>query len=514
MDYIIGVDVGTTSTKAVIYTLHGDIKGYSNQLYPLYQDTPDTAEEDPDEIFNATVKALTDVVSKVSGTVRAVSFSTQQHSLIALDKDHKPLTKVITWADNRAEKQATEASKSGLGMKIYNKTGLPIHPMGPVYKLMWLKKEHNDIFENANYWVGLKEYLMWRFFGQLKEETSMASATGLMNIFDMDWDDDILSWVGINRKQLPELVDPTYQLTGMDNDIAAEIGISPKTPFVMGATDGALAEIGLGAIGKGEVAVTIGTSGAVRTFVDKPQLDPKGRTYCYPVMNGKWIVGGPVNSGGIVFRWVRDNLFAPEKATAKMLGMDPYDFLTEVAKTVPAGSDGLIFQPFLGGERAPIWNGNARATFFGLTRSHTRAHMVRAALEGVVYNLYSVLLALQEAVGEPTVITATGGFARSALWRQMLADVFEHPVTIPEAFESGCLGAMVVGLISIGEADDLSVVKKFIGKQNTYQPDPSNFENYRDLLPIYLSVGRQLESEYDSIAEYQRKHPHPEDKKD
>lgn len=341
----------------------------------------------------------------------------------------------------------------------------------------------------------------------------MGATTGFMNIFNLDWDDDILSWIGIKRKQLPELVEPTHQLTGMDKDIANQIGISPNTPFVMGATDGALAEIGLGAIDKGEVAVTIGTSGAVRTFIDKPQLDPKGRTYCYPVMDGKWIVGGPVNNGGIVFRWVRDNLFAPEKETAKMLGMDPYDFLTEIAKTIPAGSDGLIFHPFLGGERAPIWNGNARASFFGLTRTHTRAHMVRAALEGVVYNLYSVLLALQEAVGEPTVITATGGFARSALWRQMLADVFEHPVTIPEAFESGCLGAMVLGLISIGEADDMSVVKQFIGKQNTYQPDPSNFENYRDLLPIYLRVGRKLESEYDLVADYQRKHPHPTDKK-
>ena len=513
MDYIIGIDVGTTSTKAVIYTLHGDIKGYSNQLYPLYQDTPDTAEEDPDEIFNATVTALSDVVKKVNGPVRAVSFSTQQHSLIALDENHKPLTKVITWADNRSEKQATEASNNGLGMKIYNKTGLPIHPMGPVYKIMWLKKDHPEIFEKAAYWVGLKEYIMWRFFHELKEETSMASATGLMNIFNMDWDDDILSWVGVTRKQLPELVEPTHQLTGMDKDIANKIGISPNTPFVMGATDGALAEIGLGAIDKGEVAVTIGTSGAVRTFIDKPQLDPKGRTYCYPVMNGKWIVGGPVNNGGIVFRWVRDNLFAPEKETAKMLGMDPYDFLTEIAKTIPAGSDGLLFHPFLGGERAPIWNGNARASFFGLTRSHTRAHMVRAALEGVVYNLYTVLLALQEAVGEPTVITATGGFARSALWRQMLADVFEHPVTIPEAFESGCLGAMVVGLISIGEADDLSIVKQFIGKQNTYKPDPSNFENYRDLLPVYLRVGRKLEGEYDIIADYQRKHPHPTDDK-
>lgn len=513
MDYIVGVDVGTTSTKAVLYTLNGEIKGYSNQLYPLFQDMPDMAEEDPDQIFDAAVTAISEVVKEANGPVRAVSFSTQQHSLLGLDQNYHPLTRVITWGDNRAEKQATTLSKNGKGLEIYNKTGLPIHPMGVVYKLLWLKQDEPELFQKTAYWVGLKEYLFWRFFGELKEETAMAATTGLMNIFDMSWDKDILDFVGISENQLPELVDPTYQMSGLRSEVATKMGLPAETVFVMGATDGALAEVGLGAIDKGEVAVTIGTSGAVRTFIDHPQLDPKGRTYCYPVMNGKWIVGGPVNNGGIVFRWVRDNLFEPEKATAKLLGVDAYDLLTEIAKKVPAGADGLIFHPYLGGERAPIWNGNARGSFFGLTRTHTRAHMVRAALEGVVFNLYSVLLSLQEAVGEPTIITATGGFSQSALWRQMLSDVFERPVTIPEAFESGCLGAMVVGLISIGEAEDMSIVKAFIGKQNTYQPDPDNFRNYRDLLPIYLRIGRQLESEYDSIADYQRNHAQSTEKK-
>lgn len=221
-------------------------------------------------------------------------------------------------------------------------------------------------------------------------------------------------------------------------------------------------------------------------------------------MQGKWIIGGPVNNGGIVFRWVRDNLFAPEKEQAKKEGKDPYDLLTEIASKVPAGSDGLIFHPFLGGERAPIWDGNARASYFGLTRQHNRSHMVRAALEGIVYNLYTVELALKEAM-EPTAILAAGGFARSPLWRQMLADIFEEPVTIPEAFESGCLGAMVIAQISLGLADDLSVVKKFIGKMNTYEPNPETFENYREIMPIYIRLGRKLQTEYNSIAEYQRK---------
>lgn len=508
MDYLIGIDVGTTSTKAVIYNVEGDIFGYANKLYPLIQENADMAEEDPDVIFEATIAALSEVVSKVDlskGKLLGVSWSTQQHSLIGLDKDHHPTTRTITWADNRAEKVASRMAADGSGLALYKRTGLPTHPMGPVYKLLWLKEDHPEVYAKTQYWVGLKEYILYRYFGQLKQEYNMAATTGLFNIHSMDWDEESMKLAGITADQLPELVDATYQLKGMNSDYAKQIGIPVDTPFIMGGTDGSLSEIGLGAIGKGQVAVTIGTSGAVRTFVDKPLIDPEGRTFCYPVMAGKWIVGGPVNNGGIVFRWIRDAIYAPEKAMAQEMGKDPYDVLTAIAEKIPAGSDGLIFHPFLGGERAPIWDGNARASFFGLTRQHTRAHMVRAALEGIVYNLYTVELALKEATGEPTEIMAAGGFARSALWRQMLADIFEEPVTIPEAFESGCLGAMVIAQISLGLADDLSVVNKFIGKKNTYQPDPKTYINYREILPIYMRLGQKLKSEYSAIAEYQRK---------
>ncbi|ETY73661.1 gluconokinase [Lactiplantibacillus fabifermentans] len=507
MDYIIGIDVGTTSTKAVLYNTDGKIFGYENKLYPLIQTTPDTAEEDPDVIFKATIDALAGVSKKATnGRILGVAWSTQQHSLLGLDADFKPTTKVITWGDNRAEKVAAQMDADGRGLALYKRTGLPTHPMGPVYKLLWLRQAHPDIYQQTRYWVGLKEYLLYRYFGELKEDYSMASATGLFNIHTMDWDEESLKLTGITRDQLPELVDTTYQLKGLKPALATLTGLEPTTPFIIGATDGALSEIGLGAIDDGEVAVTIGTSGAVRTFVDEPRIDPKGRIYCYPVMAGKWIIGGPVNNGGIVFRWVRDNLCAPEKAVATELGIDEYDLLTQMAASVPAGSDGLLFHPFLGGERAPIWDGNARASYVGLTRKHTKAHMVRAALEGIVYNLYTVQLALQESIGMPKKIMAAGGFARSPLWRQLLADIFEEPVAIPEAFEVGCLGAMTIAQISLGLASDLSVVKKFIGETKVYQPDTTTFDNYRALVPIYMRLTGKLESEYKNIADYQREH--------
>ncbi len=337
-------------------------------------------------------------------------------------------------------------------------------------------------------------------------EYSIASATGLFNIFNLDWDQQALEVAGITRDQLPELVEPTAQITGLDTTYSQETGISSDVPFIFGASDGVLSNLGVNAIDPGVLAVTIGTSGAVRVVVDKPVVDPNGRLFCYALTKDKWVVGGPVNNGGIVFRWVRDQLFAPEKLTAEQMQVSTYDLLTQIAEKIPAGSDGLLFHPYLGGERAPIWDSDARGSFFGLTRQHTRAHMVRAALEGIVYNLYMVMLMIEGVAGKPKSIQATGGFARSELWRQMLADIFEQDVTIPESFESSCLGAAVLGMYSLGLVDDLSAVKDMIGVTNVHEPKAENFDVYRELIPIWIRLTRELSPEYSAIADFQRRH--------
>ena len=192
MDYIVGIDIGTTSTKALLYDINGKILAKANKGYTLYQNKPDMAEEDPDDIFNATLQAIQEVVTKAQltdGQVVAISWSAQQHSLIALDQNYKPLTRTITWADNRAEKYAREFKENGKGLEVYKRTGLPIHPMGPFYKLLWLKNEHPELCNKTAFWVGIKEYVIWRYTNVLAEETSMAAATGLLNMQTLEWDD-------------------------------------------------------------------------------------------------------------------------------------------------------------------------------------------------------------------------------------------------------------------------------------------------------------------------------------
>ncbi|MBN2981992.1 gluconokinase [Cohnella algarum] len=508
-EYTIGIDIGTTSTKAVLFDAAGKVAATANEGYPLYTPTPSVAEQDPEEIFAAVVSSVGQAVRKAGvppERIRFVSCSSAMHSVIPVDASGKPLMRCITWADNRSAAWSRRLRDEMGGLELYLRTGTPVHPMSPVAKLLWLRHDKPDIFERAAKFVSVKEYVLARLFGRYVVDYSIASATGLFNLSRLDWDEEALSIAGVTPDRLSELVPTTYTLRGIrDANSAAEMGLLPSTPFVVGASDGVLSNLGLDAIDPGVVAVTIGTSGAIRTVIDEPATDRKGRYFCYALTEDKWVVGGPVNNGGVIFRWVRDEFAASETETAKRLGISPYDVLTRIAERVRPGADGLLFHPYLTGERAPLWNPDARGSFFGLTLHHQKEHMIRAVLEGVVYNLYTVMLAMQETTGVPKRIKATGGFARSPLWRQMMADIFNQSVVVPESYESSCLGAVVLGMKAFGEADAFTRVRGMVGTTHEHFPNPEAAGIYRELLPIFVRVSRQLEEEYESIAKFQQK---------
>jgi gluconokinase len=232
-------------------------------------------------------------------------------------------------------------------------------------------------------------------------------------------------------------------------------------------------------------------------------MDPQERLFCYALTENHWVIGGAVNNGGIALRWVRDQLTDTEVRAAQRLGKDPYELITMLAETVPPGAEGLIFHPYLMGERSPLWDANARGSFFGLSLNHTKAHLVRAVLEGILFNLSLVLQALQDFTGTATRIQATGGFARSHLWRQMMADVFDQEVTVPEQYESSCLGAAVLGLYALKAVSSLNIVSDMIGETYRHHPIVANVEVYKKILPIYTRVLEKLKGEYESIARLQ-----------
>ncbi|MGE8204815.1 gluconokinase [Heyndrickxia sp. NPDC080065] len=503
--YMLGVDIGTTSTKAVLFTEKGEVIQQENIGYPLYTPDMSTAEQDPEEIFQTILQAISNITKHSQKKPSFISFSSAMHSIIAMDENNQPLTPVITWADNRGEAWAKKIKEELNGHEVYRRTGTPIHPMSPLSKIAWIVNERPEIASKTKKYIGIKEYIFKKFFDQYVVDYSLASAMGMMNLNNLDWDEEALKIVGVTREQLSELVPTTKIFRNCHPDLAKQVGIDPQTPFVIGASDGVLSNLGVNAIRKGEIAITIGTSGAIRTIIDQPKTDEKGRTFCYALTENHWVIGGPVNNGGMVLRWIRDEFASSEIETAKRLGIDPYEVLTKIAERVRPGADGLLFHPYLAGERAPLWNPDVRGSFFGLTLSHKKEHMIRAALEGVIYNLYTVFLALTECMDGPvTRIQATGGFARSEVWRQMMSDIFESEVVVPESFESSCLGACILGLYAFGKIDSFEVVTEMVGNTYKHTPKEEAVQEYRQLLPIFINLSRILEKDYSRIASYQR----------
>lgn len=503
----IGVDIGTTSTKAVAFTVEGRVLAHHAVDYPLLRPETAAAEQDPEQIYQATLAVIASCVQQCGaapGEVLCVSFSAAMHSLILVDGAGTPLTRSITWADNRAAAWAERIKSEWQGDAIYRRTGTPVHPMSPLAKLVWLRHAHAELFARAERFVGIKEYVFFRLFGRWLVDHSIASATGLFNLSTLDWDAEALALAGVSPAQLSQPVPTTRHVEGLAPDTAARLGLGLDTPFVLGANDGVLSNLGVNAISPGEVAVTIGTSGAMRTVVDRPLTDPAGRTFCYALTERHWVVGGPVNNGGVILRWVRDELAGAEAETAKRLGIDTYEVLTRIAERISAGAEGLLFHPFLAGERAPYWNANLRGSFFGLAMHHRKEHMIRAVLEGVIFNLHSILPAVESIVGPSTSIKATGGFARSGMWRQMMADVFNREVVVPESFESSCLGAAVLGLYALGHVDSLEVVAGMVGATHRHTPNAQHVAIYQRLLPIYQSLPSKLGDEYRAIAQFQQ----------
>ena len=438
--------------------------------------------------------------------VLCVSFSSAMHSLIAVDEQIKPLTQCITWADNRSSAicggfEAQRAWTTDLCENRHTDSSDVATSETEVVR------EHEPaLVRNTHKFIGIKEYVFAKLFGQYLIDHSLASATGLFNLEQLDWDAGALDYAGVTPKQLSTLVPTTHRVEGLSPAYAAAMGLSTDTPFIVGASDGVLANLGVGAFEPGVVAVTIGTSGAVRSVVNKPQTDPEGKLFCYALTENFWVVGGPINNGGIVFRWVRDQIATAEAEEARRMGMDPYDHLTALAAEVAAGSDGLLFLPLLSGERAPYWNANARGVYFGLSLSHQKKHMIRAALEGVMFSIQAVATSLERMMGPAKVIRASGGFARSEFWRQMMTDMLGTAVTVPDSIESSGIGAALLGLLAMGEIEDLSHAHKWIQVGKAHEVNENDYRVYQQLTSIYTSVYHQLKDQFDAITAFQGQH--------
>lgn len=475
---VIGVDMGTTATKAVAYGLDGVQLASAQHGYPLDEPEPGWAVQDPHAILEAVLNAVRDVVAVVGQQcVAGLSFSSAMHSLMALDQNHAPLTGAITWADTRATQQAERLRPTAAGLALHQRTGTPIHPMSPLMKLMWFREGDRNTFDSAAYWAGIKDWVLLRLTGEFVIDHSLASCSGLMDLHSLSWDAGALELAGITVDQLPTLVPTTTVLTGLSEQALRATGLAPETPIVVGAGDGPLANVGVGAIRPGVAACSIGTSGALRVSVDKPAVDPHGGVFCYAITEDRWVIGGAINNGGVVLDWVREQLTGAEPLHTKEL--------LDLASGVPAGSGGLLMLPYLLSERAPHWSGLARGAYVGLTRAHTMAHMARAAIEGVAMQLALVLKSMRDAKLDIHEIRATGGVMNHPLWQEALAGALNSRIGLLDEQEGSGRGAAILGMYALGLIDSLDDAAALTPVKHTVEISVESQEAFSLLLPLY-----------------------------
>lgn len=496
-DFFIGVDIGTSSVRAVLFDHNGYKRGYDNIEYSVLLSDGGIIELDPERVFDSTLKVINGCMQK--NNVKAVQIcgiglSCQMHSLMAVDIHGNPLTRLITWADTRAVKEA-EFIKNNFDMQdLYNRTGCRIqHTLYPLSKILWLKHNHPDIIDHTYKFITIKEYILYRLYGEYIIDYTLAASQGYFNIHKQKWDEDILkSILGMGTEKLSYVVDCFHILKGIRSEYAGSLEIDAQTPVAIGSGDGIMANIGCGVYDSTALSSTIGTSGAIRTAVEKPLLDPLQQTWCYSFTDNMWVAGGAINNGGIVLKWLREEFRKQFELEAAENNESIYKLFDRYAAEIKAGSDGLIFLPYLTGERSPDWNANVRGLMYGLGINHGRKHIVRAAMEGIIYRLYSVYEAMARSNKNASRIIANGGYTKSDIWLQIQADIFEKDILVSGVDEASALGAAYVCMVSLGAVADIKQLLPGMKPERIIHPIPENSEIYRTAYRTAMQVYRSI----------------------
>ena len=488
MQYIIGIDIGTTHTKAVVTDTAAVVLSEFKSGYPSLQPQPGYHEQDPSQILQAVVEVLSLAIRSVPADeeIAVISFSAAMHSLMAVDEQGQPLTNLWTWADTRSQSVADSLKETPAGHRIYELTGTPVHPMSPLCKITWMKQEMPEQFMAAHKFISGKEYVVHQLTGHYIIDTALASATGLLDVRTLDWCAEAVSFAGITPAHLSVLAEPGDPLPPLKKEYADLFGVAADIRFINGGSDGSLANIGAGAVLPGEVALTVGTSGAIRVLSNQPIHDMERRLFNYRLDKETYLPGGAINNGGILLQWFIDTFTDNIKPFKDYLN----ELLPQVAALGP-GSAGLIFLPYIHGERAPVWDAGASGIFTGIKAMHTRAHFLRAVMEGVAFSLREILEALDENRVIINSLYAGGGFIESPEWLRIVTDVLDKTVHVSHAADASAMGAIYTGMKAIGRLKDWKEIKQFMREEEIFKPDAAVHALYEPNYRIYRRLYRQ-----------------------
>ena len=505
MEYLIGIDLGTSGTKTVLFDRSGSVVASALVEYPMYQERNGWAEQDPADWWHAAAETIRAVLeqSKIDpADVKGIGISGQMHGLVLLDKDGNVLRRSIIWCDQRTAAECEEITARVGAKRLIEITANPALPGFTASKILWVRKHEPEIYEKCAHILLPKDYVRYMLTGDFATEVSDASGMQLLDVPNRCWSQEVLEKLEID----PALLGKVYEspeITGVVHDTAAQLtGLKPGTPVVGGAGDNAAAAVGTGVVRNGKAFTTIGTSGVVYAHTDEITIDSEGRvhTFCCSVP-GAWHVMGVTQGAGLSLKWFRDNFCAAEKETAASMDVDPYYLMDKEAELSPIGCNRLLYLPYLMGERTPHLDPDCRGVFFGLSAIHTRRDLLRAVMEGVTYSQRDSVEILRGMGVNMVEMMACGGGGSSPLWRQMLADTYNCPVKTVVSKEGPALGVAILAGVGAGLYPSVQeACDAMIQTNPPQQPIPENVPKYERFYQMYRSLYPVLKDSFKQLS--------------
>lgn len=505
MNYLIGIDVGTSATKTVLFDTDGQVVASASCEYPLYQPNNGWAEQKPEDWRDAVLQTLKEVVA-LSGAaeedVKGIGISGQMHGLVMLDEAGEVIRPSIIWCDQRTGAEVEDMLKIMPKERWIEITANPPLTGWTAAKILWVRKNEPENYARCRHILLPKDYIRYVLTGVFATEVSDASGMQLLDVPGRCWSDEVLEKLDIPKEWLGTVYE-SCQVTGQLTEEAAEaVGLTTDVKVVGGAGDNAAAAVGTGVVKDGTAFTTIGTSGVVFAHSSKVTIDPKGRVHtCCCAVPGAWHVMGVTQGAGLSLKWFKDNFCQDYVADAAKAGVDVYDLINGDIEKIPVGSDRLIYLPYLMGERTPHLDPDCRGVFFGLSAIHTKAHLLRAVMEGVSYSLSDCNDILQEMGVQVDEMMACGGGGRSPIWRQMLSDLYDCQVKTVHQSEGPALGVAVLAGVGCGIYESVEkACEALISADKCSKPVAEDVEKYKEYHQLYKKLYVNLKDSYKELA--------------
>lgn len=500
MKYIIAHDLGTSGNKATLFSQNGKLVDSCVHPYPVNYFNGNWAEQDAEDWWNAVCNSTSKLINKTgidNSDIAVISFSGQMMGCLCVDKKGTALRPSIIWADSRAVKQSNRLSEKISQWDFYNIVGHRNTASYGIQKLMWVKENEPEIYENTFKMLNAKDYILFKLTGNFYTDYSDANSGGCFDILNHKWSERILEYAEIEENKLPDVKPSTFIGGYVTENAAKETGLKVGTPVVLGGGDGVTANVGTGSIKPGKTYCSMGTSAWITTTSEKPIFDEQMRIVNWAhVIPGYYAPNGTMQSAGGAYNWLKETICKMEQYDAKLHGKSPYEYINAEIEKSQAGAAGIIFLPYLLGERAPRWNPYARASFMGIRAETKREDVLRSVLEGVTMNL-SICLDILRTQVDIQELVVIGGGAKSNIWRQIMSDIYNTKVLVPTVLEeASAMGAAVTGGVGVGLYNNFEIIEKFIDIQTVHEPNEKNTETYKETKEIFDAYYYALEPIY------------------